>query len=172
MSDPVTRLLIRFLFSKYGIRFQVILSNFIHNFRHAKLQSSLHATGARLKVQFPLHLYSPERITIGNDVSIAAFVHMWGGGGIKIGDRVMIGSHTAITSLTHDYTEEKMYQTLISKSVIISDDVWIGSHCCILPGITIGSGAVIGAGCVVTKDVPARAIVAGIPGNILRYRPN
>jgi len=108
---------------------------------------------------------------LGSDVSIASFVHIWGGGGVTIGDRVMIGAHTSITSLTHDYTQVEMYKTLIPKPVTIGNDVWIGSNCVIMPGINISNGAVIGAGSVVTNDVPERAIVAGVPARILKYRP-
>lgn len=54
--------------------------------------------------------------------------------------------------------------------VIIKNDVWIGANCVIMPNITIGNGAIIGAGAVVTKDVPDYAIVAGVPAKIIKYR--
>lgn len=111
-------------------------------------------------------------IELGDDVSLAGFIHIWGGGGVQVGNRVMIGSHTAITSVTHDYSAETMYGTVVVNPVIIKDDVWIGSHAVILPGVTIGEGAVVGAGCVVTRDVPPRAIVTGVPGRIVRLRPD
>lgn len=81
-----------------------------------------------------------------------------------------IGSHTAITTLTHDHTREIMQATSVKEPVIIHDDVWIGAHCVIMPGITIGQGAVVGAGAVVTKDVEPHAIVAGVPARLLMYR--
>ena len=56
------------------------------------------------------------------------------------------------------------------RNIIIEDDVWIGANSVILPGITIEQGAVIGAGSVVTKDVPSYAIVAGNPAKIIKYR--
>ncbi len=83
----------------------------------------------------------------------------------------MIGSHTAISSITHDYYSEDMYSTTVVKPVVIGDNVWIGTHAVILPGITIGDGAVIGAGCVVTKDVLPYTIVVGVPGQTLKNRP-
>jgi virginiamycin A acetyltransferase len=55
-------------------------------------------------------------------------------------------------------------------SILVKDDVWIGANCIILAGVTIGQGAVVAAGCVVTKDIPPYAIVAGIPGGIVKYR--
>lgn len=113
-------------------------------------------------------IHSPEKVKIGNSVSIAEFVHMWGGGGIEIGDNVMIASHTIITSLTHDTNALIYRETLIKKKVTIGNNVWIGAGSIILPGVTIGDGAIIGAGSVVTKDVPPYTIVAGVPARPIR----
>ena len=82
----------------------------------------------------------------------------------------MIGSHVAISSLTHDHRSVKMHDTMIAKPVIIEDGVWIGSHAVILPGVTVGAGAVIGAGSVVTRDVAPYAVVYGVPAAIHGYR--
>jgi acetyltransferase-like isoleucine patch superfamily enzyme len=112
----------------------------------------------------------PDRIEIGRDVSVNAFVHIWGSGGVSIGDRTMIASHVAITSVTHDYNSAEMYKTVVTKPVVIGADVWIGAHAVIVPGVTICDGAVIGAGAVVTKDVPAGAIVVGVPARIVGER--
>ena len=60
---------------------------------------------------------------------------------------------------------EQSYQT-----TVIKNDVWIGCNAVVLPGITIGNGAIVGAGTVVTKDVPDYAIVAGVPARVIRYR--
>src|SRR6266566_1503016 len=79
--------------------------------RSAGLRQTLKACGSNVSFQFPVCLTQPESIEIGNDVAFAAFVHIWGAGGVKIGNRVMIGSHTAISSVTHDYLAEVMYGT-------------------------------------------------------------
>ena len=122
-------------------------------------------------IKFPVRFEGKEFIAIGDYVSINAFVHIWGNGGVIIGNRVMIATHTSISSLTHDYSHENMrFAPIISKPVIIEDDVWIGSNAVINPGVFIGRGAVVGAGSVVTKDVPPFAIVVGIPARILKYR--
>jgi acetyltransferase-like isoleucine patch superfamily enzyme len=120
--------------------------------------------------QMPIYVSGTETVEIGDDVSIAAYVHMWGEGGITIGNRVMIASHTTITSLTHDYNQANMYKSLIKNRVKIEDDVWIGSHCTILLGISIGKGAVVGAGSVVTKDVEPYSIVFGCPAKHYKFR--
>ncbi len=142
----------------------------IHYSQTRYISSQLKSCGLNLRLQFPIHLLQPNLIEIGDNVSIAAYVHVWGGGGVKIGNRVMIGSHTAITSITHDYSVGNMYQTIVTHPIVIEDDVWIGTHAVILPGVTIGKGAVIGAGCIVTKNVLPQAVMTGVPGRVLKFR--
>lgn len=142
----------------------------IENARRQRLLDSLKACGDNISVWMPLCIGGAEQVEIGSNVGIAPFVQMWGGGGIKIGNHVMIGSHSAITSETHDYTAENMFKTHLQKRIVIEDDVWIGSHSIIMPGVTIHRGAVIGAGAVVTKDVEPNAIVAGVPARVMKYR--
>ncbi len=120
---------------------------------------------------FPVKIYGKKNVSIGNNCAINAYVHIWGNGGVAIGDNVMIASHVVISSLSHDYASNSMrFSPLIAKNITIADDVWIGSSSIILPGITIGNGAVIGAGSVVTKDVAEMAIVAGNPARLIKYR--
>jgi len=142
----------------------------ITSVRVARLRRSLLGCGDNLRIQFPVTIAQPEHVTLGRDVSLAAYVHIWGGGKVTVGDRVMIGTHASVSSLTHDYLREQMFDTLVAAAVVIQDDVWIGSNAVILPGVTIGRGAVIGAGAVVTKDVADRAIMVGMPARLLKYR--
>ena len=65
-----------------------------------------------------------------------------------------------------------MFNTVVLGSVTVEDDVWIGSNCVILPGVTIGCGSVIGAGAVVTKDIPPYSIAVGVPAKVLKQRKN
>jgi maltose O-acetyltransferase len=113
-----------------------------------------------------------KNMSVGEYCTLNSFAHIWAGkAGVFIGDRVMIASHVAITSLTHDYSSKNMrFEKAIDKPVIIKEDVWIGSHSIIMPGVTIGKGAVIGAGSVVTKDIPDFAIAVGAPAKIIKYR--
>ena len=136
--------------------------------RYAVWESKLAFLGENSKIYPNVVIHNPENVRIGNRVSIAEFCHFWGGGGIEIGDDVMIASHTIITSLTHDYNAEIYRGTLIRKKVKICNNVWIGAGAIILPGVTIHDGAVIGAGSVVTKDVPSHTVVAGVPAKPIR----
>lgn len=96
---------------------------------------------------------------VGNYCSIAP--------GVKIGQAKhsvsYITTYNAIVSVNTGY---KMFE----KPTIIGNDVWIGANAVIMQGIRVGDGAVIGAGAVVTHDVPAYAVVVGVPARILRYR--
>lgn len=114
-------------------------------------------------------IHGPYHVTIGESVTIAEFVHIWGGGGVEIGDHTSIAAHSVIASVTHDTSGPVYRNTRVKKKVVIGRNVWIGSGAVILPGITIGDDAIIGAGAVVTKDVSARAIMAGVPARLLRY---
>ncbi len=86
-------------------------------------------------------------------------------GGITIGDGTMIGPHVIIATDNHDL-QNKMI--LVCKSVVIGKNVWIGAGARILPGVHIGDNAVIGAGSVVTKNVEADTVVAGVPAKFIK----
>ena len=89
-------------------------------------------------------------------------------GGVKIGDNVDIAQDDNIWTEQHDYNSPTYAS--VCKPVIIEDYVWIASRATILPGVTIGKGAVVASGAVVTKDVPPLAIVAGVPAKIIGKR--
>ena len=95
-------------------------------------------------------------------------------GKVVFGKNVMMGPNVSIYTTNHafDRTDIPMCQQGNSKElpVTVGDDVWIGANAIILPGVTIGSGAIIAAGAVVTKDVPAFAIVGGNPAKIIKTR--
>lgn len=114
-------------------------------------------------------------ITLGDDVDLSKGVLITTGGGITIGDRTMIGYRTQILSSNHGippFPQRIFKAPDIRSPVVIGNDVWIGGNSMILPGITIGEGAVIAGGSVVTKDVPSYAIVGGCPAKLIKYREN
>lgn len=91
-----------------------------------------------------------------------------------IGNNVMMGRDVIIMSNSHRYDNcdiPMIFQgDKAVEEVVIGDDVWIGHRVIILPGVKIGKGSIIGAGAVVTKDVPNYAVVGGVPAKIIRYR--
>ena len=95
-------------------------------------------------------------------------------GPVKIGDNVMMGPEVVIytSGHRHDRTDIPMIEQGDdeTRSVTIGNDVWIGRRAMIMPGVTVGDGCVIGAGAVVTKDVPEYSIVGGVPAKVIKSR--
>jgi len=142
-----------------------------HDQQVSAIRRRLRSCGEGLSLDLPAVIRGEEHITIGNNVSINAFAHIWGQGGIAIGNDCLIASHVTLTTLTHDLKGARYRDTLVSLPIKIGNNVWIGTHAVILPGVTLGDGAVVGAGAVVTKDVPPRHVVAGTPAKVLRVLP-
>ncbi len=117
-------------------------------------------------------IYGGRRVRFGDRVTINDYVHIWGVGGVSIGDDTMIAAHSVIVSQTHELDAlrqgRKYRETLTFAPVKIGNNVWIGSSVTILPGVTIGDGAVIGAGAVVTRDIPPAALAIGVPARVIR----
>lgn len=89
---------------------------------------------------------------------------------VEIGNHVQIGNNTVIVDHNHDYTKGSGF---VCDHVIIENNVWIGANCVILPGVTIEEGAVIAAGSVVNKNIPAYTIAGGSPAKVLKeYKAN
>ena len=88
---------------------------------------------------------------------------------VTIGDNVMFASHVGIYAASHPIDPEVRASGLeIGKPVKIGNNVWIGGHSCVCPGVTIGNNVVIGAGSVVCKDIPDNVVAAGNPCRVIR----
>jgi acetyltransferase-like isoleucine patch superfamily enzyme len=111
-------------------------------------------------------------IRIGSEVRINRGATLCAYQEVSIGDYTLIGEFVSIRDANHGIVPGiPIYQQPHEASPIrIGIDVWIGRGACILPGVTIGDGAVIGANSIVTKDIPANAIAAGIPAKVIRNR--
>ncbi len=107
-------------------------------------------------------------IKIGDNVVINRRVYLDGRIGITIKDNVSISPEVYIVSMEHDYNDPMF--TTRGGEVVIENHVWIGARAMILPGITIGEGAVVGGGSVVTKNVEPYQIVAGVPARKIGVR--
>ncbi|MBX3303402.1 MAG: acyltransferase [Nitrospira sp.] len=125
-------------------------------------------------VFYPGAWIAPGRnLVLGDDVDVALNVHIETSGGVNVGDRTLIGYGTKILSRNHRIpaNREPIFGAgHSSKSVVIGKDVWLGANVIVLPGRTIGDGAVVGAGSVVTKDVEPYTVVAGNPAKLIRVR--
>lgn len=84
-----------------------------------------------------------------------------------MGDNALIGHQVVLATLNHDLAPEKR-ASMQAAPIVIGKDAWIGSHATVLAGVTVGDGAVVAAGAVVTKDVPPRTVVGGVPAKIIK----
>ena len=112
-------------------------------------------------------------ITIGKNCSINPYTVLYGHGNLVIGNNVLIAGHCLIIPANHvfsDLNKPISEQGETRKGIIIEDNVWIGSGCRILDGVTIGEGAIIAAGAVVNKNVNPNTIVGGVPAKIIKNR--
>ena len=92
-------------------------------------------------------------------------------GGVEIGDRVHFGHEVMVLSISHPTNISNGWTRRITvecKRVVIKDDAYIGSRAIILPGVTVGEGAYVGAGAVVTKDVKPHTLVGGVPAKFIK----
>ncbi len=101
-------------------------------------------------------------IEIGDESFLGPYVCMAGPGNIKIGKQVLIASHTGIYANNHREYE------LSREGIVIEDNCWLGSGVRVLDGVTIKKGCVIGAGAVVTKDIPAFSVAVGVPAKVIK----
>lgn len=112
------------------------------------------------------HTLIENDVIIGNNVTIKSGVFIWDG--TRIEDNVFVGPNATFTN--DPYPRSKEYPEKFS-GITIKHNASIGAHATLLPGITIGEYAMVGAGAVVTKDVPPRSVVVGNPAKIIRTIP-
>lgn len=115
----------------------------------------------------PFYTDFGKNIQVGKDVFINACCHFQDQGGIELGDGCLIGHNVVFATLNHDLNPENR-ASMHPAPIVLGKNVWIGSNSTILQGVTIGDGAIIAAGSVVTKDVAANTIVGGVPARFIR----
>ena len=115
----------------------------------------------------PFYTDYGQNITVGSNVFLNTSCHFQDQGGITIGDGTLIGHNVVLATLNHAKSPSER-SSMIPAPIHIGKDVWIGSNATVLPGVTIGDGAIIAAGAVVTKNVPERTIVGGVPATVIR----
>ena len=108
----------------------------------------------------------PKNVTIGKGVTVMNGALMMAAGGITIEDKVMIAANVQLISNNHDPYEREI---LTCKPILIKYGAWVGAGATILPGVTVGKYAIVGANSVVNKDIPDYAIAVGSPAKVIKY---
>lgn len=125
--------------------------------------------GTRFIVHSPFHCDFGTQISVGENFVANFNLTILDEGPVEIGDNVFIGPDVGIYTVIHAFLPDQRNAGIMrSKPVRIGSDVWIGGHVTILPGVTIGDGAIIGAGSTVTRDIPAGVLAAGNPCRPIR----
>lgn len=143
-----------------------------HWIRALLAKHMLRECGCNVRVAPGARFGSGAVVSLGKNSNLSR--DCWLLGDVTIGDNVVMGPEVATLTSNHEFQSTEV--SIITQGqqevepVVIGDDVWIGLRSILLPGVKIGSHAVIGAGSVVTKDVPKWAIVAGNPARVIKYR--
>lgn len=121
-----------------------------------------------------LHLYAQDGLlTVGDNCSLNSNVQLGAAQGtIHIGDNVLIGPNTVLRAADHGFAGSSSPRTQPHQrgTILVEDDVWIGANCVVTRNVTIGRGAVVAAGSVVTRDIESNVVAGGIPARIIRRR--
>jgi len=137
--------------------------------RQAILQQLLGAIGQGSLIEPPFYCVYGQNIHLGDHVYLNVQCTILDCNEVHIGHHVMIGPNVQIYTAAHDLRAAARIQGWeVARPVVIEDNVWIGGGAILLPGVTIGRNAVVGAGAVVTRSVAANTVVAGNPARVLR----
>ncbi len=140
--------------------------------RNAKFRIGMKSIGKRVRISEPVEIFPMSNISIGSNVVIHGPAFIEANGGVSIGSNIAIARGCTILTSNHIYDGDALPwgHTSNYKQVKIEDNVWIGANVIILPGVTLHEGVVVGAGSVVTKDIPKCGVAVGNPARVKSYR--
>ena len=131
--------------------------------------------GQRLTMMSGSKIFEPASVTIGDDVgiNIGVILDPMEGGHIELGNSIGIGPYCILRSSDHGFSDATVSfrkQPHVGGTIVIEDDVWLGSHVVVTRNVRIGKGSVIGAHSVVTRDIPPYSIAMGVPARVVKSR--
>jgi len=137
--------------------------------RQSILRHLLGQMGQNSFIEPPFYCVYGQNISIGDHVFLNFLCTILDCNKVQIGHHVMIGPNVQIYTAAHELLAEERIQGLeVARPIVIEDNVWIGGAAILLPGVSIGRNAVVGAGAVVSRSVAANTVVAGNPARVLR----
>lgn len=146
-----------------------IEANF-NEFKVETLKREFKYCGKNVSISHKATIVSHTNFIIGNESLVAEYTQIFAGFGVTVGERTMISSGCGISSINHEIlsTHRRASQNGDSKPVKIGNNVWIGMNVCVLPGVEIGDNSIVGAGSVVTKNIPSNEIWVGNPARFVQ----
>lgn len=156
---------------------------YLHGLRVLHFYGYAHVSQVRKLNRGPGVTFAPnvsfrnaERITIGAGTHIGEYSTIWAGnsvGRITFGEKCLLAPRVTVTASNYGIEQGTpvMDQPKIESDIVIGSGSWLGADVVVLAGVTIGAGAIVAAGAVVTRDVPANAIVGGVPAKVIGTRP-
>lgn len=140
-----------------------------------KYTSDLKKCGRNVEIGTNCYIESKDKFEIGDNCWIGDNFFAKANAGIVIGSGTIIARGCEIWTCNHNYDSNDLEaipydKRMIKKAVTIGENCWIGSRVTIIPGVKIGEGVVVGAGSVITKDIPDYAVIGGNPARVLKYR--
>lgn len=159
----------------FFLKLKISFADYLERKKLYKIYKSMHSVGRNVHICKNFSISAPHNMTIGDNVWIGNNFYAKAEGKIIIKSGCIISRYCEIWTSNHNYDSNDLQmipydRRFILKPVEINENVWIGSKVIILPGVSIGEGAVVGAGSVVTKDIPKYAVVGGNPAKVLKYR--
>jgi acetyltransferase-like isoleucine patch superfamily enzyme len=141
--------------------------------RSCLLRFFLKSLGRNTVFQSGARIFSPENVSVGSNCNFAQDIFITGGGGVTIGDWVGFGPDVKVWSVNHRFEDPDtpwLLQGHEAKAVVIEDDVWLAAGVFVMPGVTIGRGAIVSAYSVVNKSLPPYALASGNPARVVGWR--
>lgn len=137
-------------------------------FRGITYKFFLKSCGKNFKIASQAFIYNPKKLIVGDNVYIG-FGSYIGEGEVVLEDEVLIGNHVSITASDHLKNENSYrFGGFAANKIVIKKGSWIAAHSCVTSGVTIGEGALVSAGSVVTKDIENRNVVGGVPARRIK----
>lgn len=151
------------------LAFEYNTTNLTRDQRVEFLTEWLGSIGTGSLIKAPFNCDFGDNIQIGANTIINLNSVMFDRSPITIGDNVLVGPNCAFYTSIHplDFTTRNQ-NMMISKPIVIGDNVWLGGNIVVMPGVTIGNGAVVGAGSVVTTDIPENCLALGNPASVVK----
>ncbi|HWQ90718.1 MAG TPA: acyltransferase [Clostridia bacterium] len=147
-----------------------------HHRRNTRLRAIRHSFGSiglSVELSETLHIQWPDRVHLGSYVYIGPWVQIYGRGGLRIQNNVMIAPEVLIMTSMHNYKGATMvpYDNVeLLRPVVLHNNVWLGQRCIIMPGVELGEGVIVATGAVVTKSYSSGTIVGGNPAKPIGHR--